>query len=282
MEEQNEIAFNRQYLAELEEWRRHMDESLRSELSWLALAGLFWLQDGPNTIGSDPASDVALPQRKAPLHVGVLHKEAQGVWMEPAPGVDVRVNGEPCERRLLRDDTQPTVDQVSIGSITFVVLQRGARVGIRVWDRTNPRRQSFEGRRWYEPQAAFRVAGRFERHDPPGTIDIPNVLGDVEARENPGAVAFTIDGRALRLEGVASGERSLFIIFRDQTSGNETYGVGRFLYLKINDDDTVEVDFNRAYNPPCAFTEYATCPMPPRANHLPVAIRAGELDTGHH
>ena len=237
MAKQNEIALDNHYLAELEAWRRHMDESLRSELSWLALAGLFWLQDGQNTIGSDPESDVVLPQGKAPFRLGILHKEAEGIWLEVAPGADVRVNGEPYERRLLRDDTQPTSDKISIGSITFVVLKRGDRVGIRVWDRTNPRRQSFEGRRWYEPQAAYRVAGRFERHDPPRTIDIPNVLGDVEARVNPGAVAFTIDGQALRLEGVESGEQRLFIIFRDQTSGDETYGVGRFLYLKINDDD---------------------------------------------
>jgi uncharacterized protein (DUF1684 family) len=272
------------YSDEILRWRADMEARLRNEDGWLALAGLFWLHEGQNSVGADPASDVVLPAGKAPGRLATLRREGQQVWLEPQPGAGLLVNGEPATERELRSDASKPYDTLAIGDLSFFVIKRGERIGVRLRDRAHPRRTTFEGRRWYAVQEQYRVWGQLVRHDPPRTIAIPNILGDTELQDNPGAIEFTLQGQTLRLEATDIGSRQLFIIFRDQTSGVTTYGPGRFLTAAVNDDGVVDLDFNRAYSPPCAFTDYATCPLPPRENHLPLAIEAGELvqpEDGH-
>jgi uncharacterized protein (DUF1684 family) len=271
------------YEAELARWRAEMESNLRGEESWLSLAGLFWLDAGVSTLGGDESCDVALPASAAPASVGTLVRDGEQVTIVPTPGVALLVGGElvaPVGRALRHDMAGGPADRVQIGSLVLIVIKRGERIGIRLWDTQSERRQSFEGRQWYPAQPAYRVEARFTPYETPRTIMIPTVLGDVEESVSPGYVTFTIDGHERTLVPTLSGGR-LFFIVRDTTSGSETYGPGRFLYAPQAEDGVVLLDFNRLHSPPCAFTDYATCPLPPRENHLDIAIRAGERFVGH-
>lgn len=272
-----------EYVAELERWRAEMESSLRAEESWLSLAGLFWLEEGANTLGSAEECAVALPAQAAPARVGTLVRAGERVTLTPAPGVELLVGGEPIPpegRELRHDMAGGPADRVRLGQLVLIVIKRGARIGIRLWDTQSERRRSFEGREWYPVQPAYRVEARFTPYETPRVIMIPTVLGDVEENVSPGYVSFTIEGRERTLVPTLSGER-LFFIVRDTTSGVETYGPGRFLYTSQPVDGIVTLDFNKLHSPPCAFTDYATCPLPPRENHLDIAITAGERFVGH-
>ena len=269
---------------ELVAWRAQMDASLRADDGWLALAGLFWLEEGDNTVGSGPGNDLVFPEGTCPVRLGTFHRSGDVVALSVAEGVTVAVNGEAVSgtTSLRHDDGGPgTPDLVSHGSLAFHVLVRGPRVGIRLRDRDSAVRAAFTGRTWFEPNPAAAVTARFERFPAGTTIPITNVLGDTEDNPSPGRVHFTYDGTACSMDAVASGD-NLFFIFRDRTSGASTYGAGRFLHVPVPDGDTVTLDFNRAVSPPCAFTVHATCPLPPAQNHLPVAVEAGERHEGSH
>lgn len=262
---------------ETEYWREQLDASLRTETGWLALAGLFWLNEGPNSVGSDPDCDVALPTGKAAAHVATLMRQGSTVTLLPEGVSGLRVNAVAAVEQVLKDDVPGPADQLELGDLTFIVIKRGERYGIRLWDRNHPQRTSFAGRRWYPMREEMCVSGRFSPHEPPRPIEITNILGDVEEMQAAGSVEFVLAGQQQRLEALSTKSEQLFFILRDQSSGQSTYGMGRFLISDAPQDGLVTLDFNRAYNPPCAFTVYATCPMPPRENHLPIAIEAGEL-----
>jgi uncharacterized protein (DUF1684 family) len=181
----------------------------------------------------------------------------------------------------LRSDAEAESDLITLGDLTMVLIRRGTRHAIRLWDRRSPARQAFSGRRWYPLREAYRLTAHFVPHDPPHTLAVPNILGETEQRLSPGYAAFTINGQAHSLDAVTEGEE-LFFIFRDQTAGDTTYAAGRFLKAAFPQHGQITIDFNRAYSPPCAFTAFATCPLPPPGNHLPVRIEAGELYDGDH
>jgi uncharacterized protein (DUF1684 family) len=265
------------YVASIERWRAQREAELRSEGGWLAVVGLSWLQEGSNTAGSAPSSAVRLDAGSAPARVGVFEFSAGVTTFAPEPGVPVRINGQPATRRVLRVEAgQP--DQVQIGTVTLFIIKRGSRYGVRVRDTNAKERLTFGGMRWFPVQPAYRVTARFVPHTKPATIMIANVLGDLDPYPSPGYVVFSIAGREVRLHPVAesASARRLFFIIKDQTSGKETYGGGRFLYTDPPKDGQIVLDFNKAENPPCAFTAFATCPLPPKENVLPVRIEAGE------
>lgn len=160
--------------------------------------------------------------------------------------------------------------------LSFTIIERGKRIGVRIRNRNHPALHEFQGMRWFPILEEYRLVARWEAYQQPKTIPIVNVLGDVNQEKSPGRAWFKLNGTEYSLEPVASGRR-LFFIFRDATGGKETYGAGRFLYTDMPKDGTVIVDFNRAVNPPCAFTPYATCPLPPIQNRLAVRIEAGEM-----
>jgi uncharacterized protein len=272
------------YREEIEQWRLEADATLRGPEGWLSVAGLFWLHEGVNLVGSGPTCTITLPA-SAPAFVAELCLR-DGVVTLGVYGDSLLLNGDAPDERPLRDDTQPPADRLSVGPIVLHILRCGERFGVRIRDPQHPGRTAFPGRRWYEPRPEYRIVARFEAYDPPRPIPITNILGDTEDELAPGAAVFELDGHEYRLDAVSSSGGRLFFNFRDRTAGQTTYGAGRFLYATAPQNGEVVLDFNRAVNPPCAFTAYATCPIPPRQNHLPIAIPAGELappiEPAHH
>lgn len=265
------------YESDLKDFRDRLETSLRADDGWLALAGLFWLHDGANTVGGDPDSDIALPETSAPPRVGVIDFHAGQATLTVADGISVSVDGEPVTvAKLVDDGERRKPSLVRVGTVSFFVIRRGDQTGIRVRDTQSPARASFAGRKWFAPDPSFRVTGRFVPHPGPRQLPNVNVVGITEMIDNPGRVAFELGGRQHEIEAFDGGKDRLFLVLRDATSGTSTYGSSRFLNAPLHADGRVELDFNRAYNPPCAFTPFATCPLPPPENILPVAIEAGE------
>jgi uncharacterized protein len=273
------------YRASIETWRKERLARLTSDDGWLTVVGLFWLEEGENRFGSDPASAVVLPAGKGPADAGTFTVREGKVKVTVAPGVDVRLEGKPVTTAPLRSDVDKGgPDLLRLGPLTLFVIERGGRLAIRLKDRDSEARRSFRGLRNFPIDPAYRVTARFEPYNPPKTIAIANVLGQSENLPCPGAVVFTLRGREYRLEPVIEmpGDTELFYMIRDATSGKESYGSGRYLYSDMPKDGKVVLDFNKAYTPPCGFTPFATCPLPPKQNWMEVRIEAGETYTAHH
>jgi uncharacterized protein len=272
------------YAAEVQAWRAQREVRLKSEGGWLSLAGLFWLKEGANTFGADPGNDVVLPKGAAPARAGVFERRAGRVTVKTGPGVEASIAGQRVESRELRSDASEAPDVLALGRLTLQVIDRGGRLGIRVRDPQSPERRDFKGLSWFAVDQGWRVSGRFVAHPQPRTLELADVTGSVQKMTAPGYVVFRHGGRELRLEPVleAADAKELFFIFRDRTSGRGTYGAGRYLYAPLPKDGTVVLDFNKAYSPPCAYTRYATCPLPPRQNRLPVSVTAGEKYVAAH
>jgi uncharacterized protein (DUF1684 family) len=266
------------YVAGVERWRAQKDAELRAEDGWLALIGLFWLEEGSNRFGADAANDIALPGGAAPAHAGSFELHDGIVALRPADGVEMQVNGEPAAAQRLRSDGRP--DVVTLGSLSMQIIQRGARLAVRARDRENPARREFAGRQWYPIDEAYCLEATFIPHAQPAIIPIQTILDTIEERESPGALSFTLQGGDYRLDALTEGDQ-LFVIFRDGTSGHTTYPAGRYLKAAMPQDGRVVLDFNQAYSPPCAFTAFATCPLPPPQNRLPLRVEAGELYEHH-
>jgi uncharacterized protein (DUF1684 family) len=251
-------------------WRAEREKNLRSDGGWLSVAGLTFLEAGPNSIGSDPANDIVLPPPAPPL-VGAIVRTHTGVWFDPAPGVELSREGAP-----IRERTMLTLrDRLALGTLTLQLHPSGDRLGIRVRDANSRLRETFGGLKWYPVGTEWNIAARFEPYAAPRTITVPNVSGDFEKLTVPGEVVFVHGGDEVRLQAAQSG-RHLWIIFSDALGGSETYRI-RFLYTDPPDArGRVMLDFNRAYNPPCAYNPYTTCPLPPPQNRLTIAIPAGE------
>lgn len=265
------------YDEEIIAWRKSRVQDLTGEDGWLSLAGLYWLHSGKNAIGCGASRDIVLPAGKAPDYAGSIIVTGARVTLEAAPGAGITSDGKAVAALELQSDSagKPTV--LKLGSLSFHVIKRGDRLGLRVRDRDNPDRVSFKGIEYYPIDAGWRFEGTFVPYNPPKSIPITNILGMVEDQKSPGAVSFQVGGAAYQLDVVIEqGSKELFIMFADKTTGAETYGSGRYLYAPMPADGKTVIDFNKAYNPPCAFTRFATCPLPPRQNRLPIAIQAGE------
>jgi len=268
------------YRAEIEKWRADREGRLKSDGGWLQVVGLFWLKDGANSFGTDAGNRIVLPPGSAPARAGVFELRAGKTTLRMEPGVEATVDGHPAGTRELRPDVPGPADVLKLGPrLTLHVIERGGRFGIRLKDRESALLKEFGGLRWFPVREDYRVEARFVPHASPMKIAVPNILGQVEELPSPGYAAFTIGGREVRLDPVLEepGATELFFIFRDQTTGKQTYPAGRFLYAPMPKDGRVTLDFNKAYSPPCAFTPYATCPLPPKQNRLSVRIEAGEL-----
>ncbi|MCX6549911.1 MAG: DUF1684 domain-containing protein [Acidobacteria bacterium] len=266
-----------EYTRSVEAWRAQREADLKAEDGWLTLVGLYWLAEGPNAMGSDPASAIPLPPGSAPARLGIITLAGGTATFTPVDAPAARINGGPARRQVMRP--QPgDYDVLTTGSLTIFVIKRGDRYGVRIKDRESPGRRDFAGLPWYPIRESFRVTARFVRHEKPTSIMIANVLGTLEEWPNPGVAEFTIGGTTCRLQAVLDGAdaKELFFVFRDLTTGTETYPGGRFLYADMPKNGEVVLDFNKAHSPPCAFTPFATCPVPPKENALPVRIEAGE------
>lgn len=262
--------------ADVMEWRENRKKRLQSEDGWLTLVGLHWLREGENRLGSGEGNQVVLPA-KVPASVGTLVLRDGKVTL--TPGTGLTVDGKPITVPTpLDDDTAekgPTI--VHSGTIRFNVIKRGERYGLRVKDSEADTRTHFAGLEYYPIDPKWRVEARLDRYDPPKNIPITDITGMTSDNASPGALVFTVDGKEYRLDPLQE-EDDLFIIFKDETSKNaETYPAGRYVYAKMpGPDGKVVIDFNKAYSPPCVFTPFATCPLPPPQNRLPTRVEAGE------
>ena len=272
------------YRADVEKWRQQREARLKAEDGWLAVAGLFWLEEGENRFGSGPDNAIVLPAGAAPAVAGTFELRQGKVSVRVAPGVTVTAAGQPVTEMALRSDDPGPPDVLRLGRLTLHVIARSGKYGIRLKDPESETRRTFAGLQWFPVRDDLRVEARFVPWPAPRTIAVPNILGQVNDLPSPGYAEFTLAGRKLRLEPVIEepGAQELFIIFRDQTAGRETYPAGRFLYAPMPRGGVVVLDFNKAYSPPCAFTAFATCPLPPPQNRLPVRIEAGEKNPHGH
>jgi uncharacterized protein len=260
-------------------WQADRLATLTKEDGWLSLVGLFWLNEGENKFGSDPANPIRLSKDRAPLVAGSLWLENGRVRMTAHPAVEITAGGIPVTSLTLKNDTEdggPTV--LKFGTMLLNVIKRGDRVGVRVKDTDSRTRREFRGLEYYPISPKWRIEARFEPYQPPKIIPITNVLSMTDDETSPGALVFEVEGKTYRVDPIIEkGETDLFVIIAEATTGKETYGAGRYLYVSPPDSSgKVVIDFNQAYSPPCAFTNFATCPLPPRQNHLPFRIEAGE------
>ena len=267
------------YETDIQKWQSQRLASLTKDDGWLTLAGLYWLNEGENKFGSNSKNAVVLPKDKAPAVAGSLWLEKGHVRLVTLPQVEITADGKPATTLALKDDNDdngPTI--LKFGSLLINVIKRGERIGVRVKDTESRTRREFKGLEYYPIDPKWRIQARFEPYQPPKTIPITNVLSMTDDEISPGALVFEIDGKSYRLDPILEkGETDLFVMIADQTTGKETYGAGRYLYVKPADaNGKVVIDFNKAYSPPCAFTNFATCPLPPQQNRLPIRIDAGE------
>jgi uncharacterized protein len=248
------------YPSEIAAWRRAREAALKADAGWLTLAGLFWLHDGANRFGRDASNAIVLSD--GPALAGSFQLQ----------NGEVTVTMDGATRKVAHDSG----DSIHVGRLSLQLIRRGGKYAIRLRDPDSEYRRNFHGIESYPVDEAWRITARFVPE--PRKIPILNIIGQTEDDDCPGYAVFQIHGREYRLYPIFEepGAKELFYIFRDLTSGKETYGAGRFFYSALPENGRVVLDFNKAYNPPCAFTPYATCPLPPKENRLDVKVDAGE------
>ncbi len=272
-------------IGQLAEWRQQRAAQLTEPDGWLSLVALEWLRPGDTTVGSAPENGVRL--QHGPAHLLVLRTEADGRVLLGQHDPNLRIGGLAAKTgAVVAGRAETSADSNSPvamhqGGLLLTVIQRGDRHYLRVRDARAESRLRFRGLRWYPPDPRYRVLAQWMPSRSGHTVTIPNVLGQISQEVAPGVAEFRLSGKAYRLEPIQESPDQLFFIFRDLTSHSETYGAGRFLSTPLpsrglGSPGTVQLDFNCAVNPPCAYTPYATCPLPPAENRLPIALPAGE------
>jgi uncharacterized protein (DUF1684 family) len=258
------IGFSADFESEILSWRQEREKRLQAPDGWLSVAGLFWLKEGRNEAGSAPGKAIQLPAR-APAHAGIFTLSAGKVTFE----------GKSQKALTLRDDSAGNPEVVNIAGLKLHIIHRGNRYGVRMKDNESEYRRNFQGLSWYPPRRDWFLEAAFVPYPAPRKMTFDSQTGDKQEMTSPGYVEFEHGGRKLRLTPVLEDGR-LFFIFRDKTAGDTTYPAARFLYADSPIKGRVTLDFNKAYNPPCVFTPYATCPLPPPENRLAIAVDAGE------
>jgi len=271
------------YEEEIEQTRVSREETLIQPDGWLSLAGLFWLQEGDNTFGSEPTNDLVFPAGTPP-QMGNMKLERGQVQFESYPGVDILSGNEPVDQIRMYSDVEGSPTILSYGFFSWYVIDRDGRLGIRLKDSSSEALATFKGLDYFPVDPSWRIEARFEAFQPPKTIPVPTILGTVRPQTSAGAIVFQREGELYRLDVVGEpGQQSYFVIFGDLTNGKETYSAGRFLDVDSEDEDgKIVIDFNKAYNPPCVFSPYATCPYPPAQNRLSLRVESGEKMYAHH
>lgn len=271
-------------------WRTHREQRLSAPDGWLTLVGLEWLKPGANTVGSAPDNRIRL-SAAAPAHLGVIDVTGSDIPLSaPAGGfaAGVQLDGAPAQTAKLADDEAQKPSVIATGTLTILLLKRGDRYALRIKDSQAATRLNFRGLHWYEPDPRYRVEARWIPFVPVKKIKVPSIIGVTDEMPAPGEAEFTLDGKTFQLEPVLEGPdaKQLFFILRDTTSRTTSYGAARFLYTDFPDHGLdqsghLTLDFNRLQNPPCAYTAYATCPLPPEQNRMAIALPVGEAKYSH-
>jgi uncharacterized protein (DUF1684 family) len=258
----------------IEAWRAEHEDSYKR--NWVTIEGLHFLKPGTQSAGSAADNDVVL-LASLPQRLGRFTVASDAVTFEPAPGVPMTINGVPPPASLvLRDDGAEETDVIEANGATVVVHRSGKRVSLRVRDPNGDRTRTFQGFDWFPISPEYRVLGRFVRDATPRSLPVVNTFGDVDSYETEGVIEFTLNGAELHLRPFTTEDGRFYIVFNDASSGDETYEAARFLYADLRQDGTTILDFNEAYNPPCSFNPFTTCPIPLPENQLPIKVLAGE------
>jgi uncharacterized protein (DUF1684 family) len=270
------------YVRAIEKWRSDEETNLRKETGWLTVAGLFWLKEGINTLGAGPGFDVRLTDNFKNGKFGEIDFKNGTASLKVEDGVETQSDGQNISTTIqLVSDEKGKPTEIRTGTQTFYLIKRDERFGIRLKDSNSKARRAFKGQHWFPIDESYKVTARFEAFPEPKEVMVPNVLGGKFKMKSPGTLKFSLKGKEYSLQPVVEEDEMLFIIFSDKSNADETYTSGRFLYAdKAVNGETV-LDFNKAKNPPCAFTPFATCPLPPEGNNLDVAIKAGEKRYDH-
>lgn len=269
------------YRQTIQEWRKERNESIRKENNWLALAGLYWLKLGKNQFGSDSKNEIQLPER-IPASVGYFEFNGRSVSLRTNSGQKVTIADKHTDFAILQPDISENPTFIKLEGIQMVVIQRGNRMGVRMWDNLSEKRASFPVRTWYDIDEAFRLPVTFTAYDRPKMAYFPDLTGEKAEFPVEGHVTFEFDGAAHQLDINKEEDGTLFLRFWDPTAQDETYPTGRYLVADVESDGKILLDFNKAYNPPCAFTDFATCVFAPEQNHLAFKVKAGETYSHDH
>jgi len=270
------LAADPAYVKSVEDWRAKAETGLKRDNGWLTLAGRYVMKPGENTFGTGEKNDIVFPKGLGPERMGTMVVEPNKVTLKLAPGVTMQKDGVAFTERVMGTSVDNR-DWVASGRTAFHVIAREDKYILRLADNESQVRKNFQGRVWYGVDEGYKVKARYVPYNPVHKIAIVNILDEVSDEPAPGYVEFKIKGKTHRLDAVGDDE-GLFFILKDDTAGKTTYGSGRFLYVDRNPapGETFDLDLNRIYNPPCAFSEYTTCPLPPKQNILKTKIEAGE------
>ena len=267
---------------EVDSWHAKRIESLKAENGWLNLAGLFWLDEGKNTFGTGKQNKIVFPAGTITEDAGYFERTGDIITFFASPKAKVLVNGKEVKQAVVfHPDSVRSAPTLSYGSLKWNFIKRDEKIGLRLRDLKSETLTKFKGIERFPVKEEWKTEATIQKSSAP-TVAITNVLGQTNQQKTPGKLVFTIDGKQYQLDPIEEGNK-LFVVFGDATSGNETYPAGRFVYCdKPDENGKTVLDFNKAYNPPCAFSPYATCPLPPKQNILPIAITAGEKNWGEH
>jgi uncharacterized protein (DUF1684 family) len=270
------------YAKGIEKWRSEREANLKKETGWLTVAGLFWLKEGINTVGAGEKFDVRLTDNFKQGKFGEIDFKEGKAELKVEKGVEAQIDGKsvPATVDLVSDEKgKPT--EIRTETQTFFLIKREERYGIRLKDSNSEARRTFKGLHWFPVVESYKVTARLEAWPEPKELSVPNVLGGNFKMKSPGVLKFSLNGKEYSLQPVLEDDETLFIIFGDDSNRSETYKSGRFLYAEKPVNGEAILDFNKAENPPCAFTPYATCPLPPAGNKLEIEIKAGEKRYDH-
>lgn len=272
---------SREYIEATNEWHLNRVDRLKQENGWLNLAGLYWLENGNNSFGADLKNDLVFP-KGFEAEAGTFKLDDSVVTVILNEESRVLINDSKIVSLQLKSDVEDSTTIMSYNNFKWFLIKRGDKFGIRLRDLNAELVNNFPGIQRFPVNEDWKIKAKFIEYNPPKQINIPTIIGTVDVEDSPGFIEFEVQNTKYKMDAIKSGD-GLFFVFADLTSGEETYGAGRFLYSAgPNENNEVLVDFNKSYNPPCAFTKYATCPLPPEQNRLKIRITAGEMNFGSH
>jgi uncharacterized protein (DUF1684 family) len=268
----DDLAFIQEEVA----WREKRDKEMRAPTSWLNIAGLFWLKEGVNRFGTSEENPIKLPEGSAPSFAGSFLLDNGTVTVTAEQGTGLKIDGNGIHRSELKGDDTGKPDVIELNDLRMWVIRRFGRSAIRLRDLNHLPFKNYTGLDFYPPQKKYKLEAKFHSFPEPKKVEVGTAIGENTEMNSPGYVTFKIDGKVYRLDAFSGEPKTLFFIFGDDTNGKETYEASRFMDAHILENGNVDLNFNRAFNPPCAYTLYATCPLPPPQNQLKISILAGE------
>ncbi|MEW6083278.1 MAG: DUF1684 domain-containing protein [Chloroflexota bacterium] len=270
---------DKSYENDILKWRAEKYAALVGENGWVALAGLFWLDEGRNLVGSNPMCEVVLPEH-APTFLGVVELKGKRIFFQTAEGVRALVNGRAVQKAVLRSSRDPKPSYITWNQLRMVIHEHNGKYAIRLWDNNREERFKLPPLKWFPVNKKFRFHASFTRYPKQKTMMQDASTGETSEDQYDGYVSFRYEGKTYKLDVTQTKTKKLFIKFRDGTSSKESYPASRYHYTEPPKKGKVILDFNYSYSPPCAFTPYATCLFAPPQNTLPFRVEAGEIYRG--